>query len=247
MSDQVTRGIVLWQPWASLLVSGIKQIETRPMAFPSTVELPARIAIYAAKKEPTLGQDVGAWVVENGIIGTKRHYHVRERRSTLPLDPTGRCVAVPLGGVVGVVTVTESLPIRENNDYDGAHIATSRGGILHIGGDRFENYHPEGVYEDGNGRFNWDRQWTHIESQRPFGKFEPGRFGWLTCDPVRFDQPITDYPDLCSYCKGTTDLGRGQECGYCDETGIESYPVRGGQGLLKLPAGLSDEIERRIG
>lgn len=46
------RVLTVRQPWASLIIHGNKDVENRDWRFPSTIPLPARIAVHAAAGEP---------------------------------------------------------------------------------------------------------------------------------------------------------------------------------------------------
>lgn len=43
------KALSLWQPWATLLITGAKRIETRSWPWPKSLPLPCRIAIHAGK------------------------------------------------------------------------------------------------------------------------------------------------------------------------------------------------------
>ena len=49
MSDERMRALTLWQPWASIVASGVKLIENRPWAPPAKL-LGERIAIHAGMR-----------------------------------------------------------------------------------------------------------------------------------------------------------------------------------------------------
>jgi hypothetical protein len=51
VGDRV-RALTVRQPWADLLVAGVKDVENRTKPFPSTVTVPARIGIHAGAAMP---------------------------------------------------------------------------------------------------------------------------------------------------------------------------------------------------
>ena len=174
------RVLTLWQPWASLIMLGVKTIETRSWPFPSTVPLPARILIHASKR-PT-SQPVRPRVDCPDCDGP-------------PISPPGArhscdtCGGwgflsgpwLPLGAVLGWVTVTHDVPMIGDCGTDmnaSAHLCNTAWGqhLLH--------HRPESdPFDDG-------RTEHDISDQLPYGDFTPDRFGWLLADPAPFDEPI---------------------------------------------------------
>lgn len=76
------RGLTLWQPWASAIAHGGKDIENRPWPCPDA-HLGTRIAIHAGKHYDANGA-----------------YYVRERWPEMPSKQE-----IPYGAIVSVVTV----------------------------------------------------------------------------------------------------------------------------------------------
>lgn len=85
----MVRALPLWQPWASLVVLGAKQIETRPKAAPSTI-LGRRVAIHACATDEHL-----YWCTEPFF---RDHLATSE---------------VPLGALIGSVEVVDCEPITK--------------------------------------------------------------------------------------------------------------------------------------
>lgn len=97
------RAISLWQPWASLLVFGLKRFETRAYPFPASLR-GQRIAIHAAKKDvamdPAFGQAVFQMLTDAGmsraqvafgaIVGTVELVAAYQMGSHIEGAPRGR-------------------------------------------------------------------------------------------------------------------------------------------------------------
>jgi hypothetical protein len=150
----------LWQPWASLLVAGLKRVETR--SWPIRHRGP--LLIHAAKK----------WSRDLMEVAGREPF----RRSLLSLgfkwvdDPVayGRLAfGLPLGHIVGRVDVIECYR-TEDVDFDpmGLDVTPS---------DPVWQYAPVKL-----------RLWP--DPERYFGDYSPGRFAFLCSSPVRFEQPI---------------------------------------------------------
>lgn len=88
MSETFARALPMWQPWASLVVRGVKCVETRSSRPPGTV-LGRRIAIHATLHEASL--------------------------AICRVAPFDRFIAeprsLPLGALIGTVRVTGALQI----------------------------------------------------------------------------------------------------------------------------------------
>lgn len=85
--------ITVWQPYADLIVSGIKRYETRSWSPPEQL-IGRRLAIHAAKKDPTKGQ------------------HAADVADAMTLVPESRRHELPLGAVVAVATLAIAWQIR---------------------------------------------------------------------------------------------------------------------------------------
>ena len=113
------KAITVRQPWASLIVAGIKTLETRPSppngpmrpdgvrGLPGLrVEPGDRIAIHAGASAPSCGH--------GGQVGPHHICHKADGRwvrYSPPLLDLGPEIDLPLGAIVGTVVVADSLPI----------------------------------------------------------------------------------------------------------------------------------------
>lgn len=183
------------QPWATLIVRGIKEWETRgcPLAGPMRPEgvrpLPGfrvdrgeRIAIHAAARR------VGMVIGQIGDFHIRRGHHDMDDQIIHAMQPDGAWSNLPRGAIVGTVAVTDVVSICE----DGC-ISTPP----HIFIDDF----------DGNLKLEYARRPAlgesdreSIEDQRPYGDWSPERFAYRLVDPVMFDTPIP--------CKGAQGVWR---------------------------------------
>ena len=123
MTDLPVRALVLWQPWASLLFEinpdtgrPYKTLETRGYRWPSTVELPCRVLIFAAARHPeTHDWDEGPYG-ELGVDVAGRAEcvqwgkHPEATGWELYLPPMHEGVPLPLGCVLGDVVITDDWP-----------------------------------------------------------------------------------------------------------------------------------------
>jgi hypothetical protein len=106
--------LTLHQPWASLIATGVKTIETRG----HRTNVRGRIAIHAAARPVDRGW-VGGWLVDR-----TRSDGGWMRRSTL--DPSFR---LPLGAIVATAELTDCVPmVDEHPQWDGQ-------AYLHVGVD----------------------------------------------------------------------------------------------------------------
>ena len=90
--------LTLWQPWATLLVAGIKQVETRSWSAQPKLKLPSKILIHASVR-PIKKEEIGP---------------IHE---ALPPDIClkTRSLKYPLGSVIGSVTVVSSTCMDEDS------------------------------------------------------------------------------------------------------------------------------------
>lgn len=86
------KAISLWQPWASLLVFGLKRFETRAYAFPKALK-GQRIIIHAAKKQaefdPAFVRGTAGYLRRNGHDAS----------------------ALPFGAIVGTIELRDAFQI----------------------------------------------------------------------------------------------------------------------------------------
>lgn len=180
------KAIVVRQPYAALIIAGIKVIETRPAppngpmrpqgvrGLPGlAIEPGERIAICAAAAKPEDGSKVGPWSMVKG-----QPWRVVQRGTFPPVtDGTAYAHDLHFGAVVGTVVVAEALEMRrECGPVD--HIAMWDSPAS--GNSSFDP--PDGwvpciCRDDGNGSHDLDIDY-------PLGEYVPGRWGWLLADPV---------------------------------------------------------------
>jgi hypothetical protein len=132
------RALTLTQPWATLVITGRKRIETRGWA----TEHRGPIAIHAAAGWTADDRDFAADLIREGILPNR---WLTTPRSIRP--------DVPLGAVLGVVTLYRIF-------------ATS---IIPRAGEYASWLTP---------------------TEREYGDFSDGRYGWFLTDPRPFAEPI---------------------------------------------------------
>lgn len=233
------KAIVIRQPWATLVMLGVKTIETRgfppngPMRPDGVRGLPGlaiergeRIAIVAGAKAPEQGLRLGAagpivtaeYLVDGGLLLELCN------EQSWPL---------PLGSVLGTVRVDDALPIvRDWSPVREAEIHLGPAGLVTI-------YH------------DWcDWQGTDASDQLPLGDFTEGRWGWLLSDPqpVRVwwcEADAIGYPTLT--CTERAPHGRG-----CAWRNLPPVPCPGKgpdgerrslQGVFRLPDDVAAQME----
>ncbi len=162
MSATVTAARVLTvrQPWATLIATGRKRIETRSM--PTKYRGPVLIHAGALSPSrtgwpgpnPVIGNDRSGWLIGD-VIGRDG--------LTNPRD-------LPLGAVIAVADLVDCLPIGYCQDAGRYHLCTNGGGL---------NAHCplDERWDDGETEHDHD-------DQLPYGDFTHGRFGWML-DNVR--------------------------------------------------------------
>ena len=194
------KAIVIRQPWATLVMLGVKTIETRgfppngPMRPDGVRGLPGlaiergeRIAIVAGAKAPEQGLRLGAagpivtaeYLVDGGLLLELCN------EQSWPL---------PLGSVLGTVRVDDALPIAAPmTDPPCDHLVPTSDGHLMwwkftpvLGQRRWSaaSRHPMLNERTVVGA----RRDPDLDPQLPLGDFTPGRWGWLLSDP----QPIRE-------------------------------------------------------
>lgn len=96
------RALTLWQPWASLVASGAKMIETRSWAAPRGL-WGQRIAIHAAKRPITL-DDIWQWppALRSAVAALVRpvHYPLPHPPRTRDIALREACESLPYGALV---------------------------------------------------------------------------------------------------------------------------------------------------
>ena len=142
-----------WQPWASLIMIGAKEIETRSRP----IRYRGPLAIHAAAK---LSQSARIWTAATPEIATALPCPVEE---------------LPTGAVLGTVNIVACWPIRENHPderYAVLMAGTDHQTEITISGDEylFGDYRP--------GRYAWV-----LNNPRPFrvpiaAKGRQGLWNW---------------------------------------------------------------------
>ncbi len=234
------------QPWASLIVAGVKTIETRPMppngpmcpagvrGLPGlAVEPGERIAIHAAA-DPTPFWDM--W--DRGHQHQGDGDHVVQRLRQLPdfdpdPDPLDGTSGLPLGAIVGTAVVAEVLPIIDLEFGWQCDTDTPERALV-TDGTHAELLGPGPVGDD-------------VTDQLPLGDYRPGRWAWVLTEPHRcqdrcpnpncergvidLTQPHRGGPwqwQLCPVCVAPG--GQVPVDGRCDP-----IPTRGAQGVWEWP------------
>ena len=168
------KALTVAQPWASLIVAGVKTIETRPSppngpmrpdgvrGLPGkAIEPGERIAIHAAATLPDVFDSAtrGGWFYLHRATGEHLIRH-----------PEHGDLAAPLGVIVGTVVVAAALPIvSEDVEADLPCIAV---GFQHMS-----------VWWPSSGAPGDEANEMYTTDQLPFGDYRPGRWGWLLTDP----------------------------------------------------------------
>jgi hypothetical protein len=155
----------LWQPWATLLVTGHKRVETR--GWPIRHRGP--LLVHAAKKwnraaaDLCLTEPFRSALAAFGVPPAPRNFSAADMvRRAAGWD-------LPFGAVIGRVDVVEC--------YRTEDVLFDSSGLDVI--PRFP------VDQVRNGKL---RLWP--DPERAFGDYSPGRFAFLCANPVRFDKPI---------------------------------------------------------
>lgn len=158
----VTKGLVVRQPWATLIALGILTIWTDENPPPEGV-IGQRIAIVAADDPPTLMERFGDLRVESTVDGA---YALTNYGLTGPADLWH---PLPLGAVVCTVTVEDALPIRSSSLGDEPELVDGGHG-LRI------------VRPLSHCAYGWSLDHS-VADQLPLGDFTEGRWGWILGDP----------------------------------------------------------------
>jgi hypothetical protein len=170
------RALTVAQPWASLIMAGVKTIETRPAppngpmrpegvrGLPGLSIAPGeRIAIHAAAPERKAEWNDPAW---GPVVDPDRPGMIRAEYARLPF-----------GAVLGTVQVVKARPI-----------------LLHPDAGPDDDGHPWFIDhlcvwpEDEWLRLLPDD--TDLPDQLPLGDFTPGRWGWVLKAPNRWPDPV---------------------------------------------------------
>lgn len=171
MSAPDVRALTIRQPWASLIATGAKTIETRSWS----TDWRGRLLIHAGAWVPPEGMEVGRYAVERWRDTPGKPCLVTDEDHARP-DP------LPLGAVVAVATLSDCWPIS----CSYAEGTTSEVYDRLVGVDAQDpTDHDRGVTILGAGP-SWFADRT---SDYPLGDFTPGRYAWLLTD-VRPIDPV---------------------------------------------------------
>lgn len=184
--DSDTRILCLDQPYATLWAMGVKRIETRAYPLPSTMPLPCYVIVHANVKRPKSDR-IGPYFVDGRrttaepFLGQWKRSNVRHvvARRDHEADVLVR-IPMPLGAIVGAVHVMDSVPMDRHArgpriadlPHDGP-LPHQQGGLWIVGPSRLTGGTP-----------------TRVEDQRPYGLYEPGRYGYLGDEFHALPEPI---------------------------------------------------------
>lgn len=148
-----------WQPWATLLVSGAKRVESRSWRL--VLPFPCVVAIHAAKH--WMGELFDLTRSEPfrtplAALGVDWPASARPEARPRPARPRG----MAFGAVVGLVRFCACVP------FDRIWFAEEDGPPAWDAADKYSSL--------GLGR-----------TERDFGEYTPGRWGWLTDRALAFD------------------------------------------------------------
>lgn len=183
MGEDPVKALTFWQPWASLAAEGVKTIETRSWPAPKGL-IGQRIAIHAAKKQPTEAEVFGGWTLRR-TSWRPAAYQLVQRPATPESPHTLPTIELPLGKVAGSAVLAACVPMRAKRDATADE--------------------PE-LLVDAESLWRPETGWVSIADQLPFGDFAPGRWAWILADAA----PITTY---CPRCWGSgADHTHADEC-----------------------------------
>lgn len=232
------KALTLHQPWASLVALGVKTIETRSWS----TKYRGQLVIHAGRSLPPYlpwldgrGDRTGENWTDR--IGDYRIRHIVRRTTggrvlgnerTLvrwPLDVPPDAHPLPLGSIVATCNVVDVVPIIEvaaERDVTGSAWVSEY--EAPVG--------PSGLWYCDHRTLAPAR---HIEDQRPYGDFTPGRYAWLLDDV----KPTTERCPACCGAGGEpvptawgSEVPRHRRCEVCAGRGsCDPIPTRGRQGL----------------
>lgn len=166
--------ITVRQPWASLVVHGIKTIETRPAPPNGPMRPPGVRGLPGLSIDP--GERIGIHAAITSTPGSDPIWQaVADAAPWLLRKP------FELGQLIGTVEVPEALPIVHSGEEGAVRtIDVDDDGSLWL-------VEPQTDAEAGDG----PPEWTDISDQCPFGDFTPGRWAWRLANPEPCDpQPM---------------------------------------------------------
>lgn len=150
----------LMQPWASLVVSGAKRIETRSWWAPRHL-WGERIAIHASQRFYQVDQELcDREPFATALKAAGLHRRPKRYDSPFPLATWGK--TLPRGAVIGTARLLCCFEITREPSY-----------LIGVPGNLTEY-----------------RRIAIDETERAFGCYAPGRVGWVLADPEQFPAPI---------------------------------------------------------
>lgn len=166
------KALSLWQPWASLMASGHKAIETRPAwAMRMLPLVGSDLAICSTRTTPA--QEFGGAMLVRELREAALEAHPEVDPAELVTRPT----LWPSGAVLALVRVADVVPMRSASlpiaDGPPRYCAVSDHVLAvtdHVGALSAVS--------------------VNIEAERPFGFYEPGRVAIITDNLRRLPEPV---------------------------------------------------------
>lgn len=196
--QQVTRAITLYQPWASLIALGVKNIETRSWPPPKTL-IGERLLIHVGGRQPEYGPIGDDWTVCGSpgfpLPGTT----FAPLLARIKTPGVAGYYEMPLGAIVASCVLADAVPMVDLCDAGGNDVIGQRMLVVGASGQVL-------MLTDALPGANAERQ--DVSDQLPYGDFAPGRWAWLLEDV----KPTTE---RCPACWGEI-CGRPLGTGYGD-------------------------------
>ena len=181
----------LHQPYASLVIAGVKTWETRPAPFNGdmrpegvrglpglSVNAGERIAIHAAKAWATMLTFAPRSNMATAIEQAGGRFDPLPRSPGLiAVDP----YSLPLGAILGTVEVVDCIPIDDDLEPQRVKCPDTR--VIHLNSEAGTLTLWASCGDD-----EWDER--DISDQLPYGNWEPGDWAIELADPQPFDEPI---------------------------------------------------------
>ncbi len=116
--DDYIRVLAVRQPWASLIIEGLKDTEVRKRPIKTSYPIPETVAIYASKKMPTIHDRAGCF----STLGRWNHYKEMSETDKLKFDRLNLQGYNPanLGVIVGTVLIDKCKKITAS-DYESVY------------------------------------------------------------------------------------------------------------------------------
>lgn len=201
--------LTMHEPWATLLATGVKRIETRSWPAPPGV-IGSMVALHGAVAKPAPGR-IGDFEVRVPLgDGPDWPWTLRH------LEDPGVKVRLALGAVAGTARLAACVPMIGRDEIESSAM------FVRVG------------LEPGDTEAGWEAaicvgggEYRDATRELDYGHFEPGRWAWVFTDAatvgtrcpwcLRTDAAVndTDPPGVCGICHGD---------GPC-----VSVPARGGQ------------------